>query len=367
MPVNTRARLLAALATVLALAVVAAAVSFVVLRRPNDITITAYFRESNGIYVGNHVDILGLPVGSVASVTPQPGAVRVVLHVPADTKIPQNVQAFIVPPSVISDRYVGLSPAYRSGPTLHDGAVLPLTRTHEPAEFDQLVGSLTTLFNTLGPKEANAKGTVGRLIHVLNGNLQGNGQKIHQTITGLAAATDALTSDRNGIADVITSVDSLTKNLAARDALIGNFNTDLAAASSDLASQRHDITVVIGTLTKALVRLSAFLHRHRADLHGTLRNLVATTNTLLSHQRALIDTLDNLPLAGQNVARVGSQNKIVVQQVTANNDQALAKQLRPICKALPTLCLPLSLPLGPGGLLPLSHQASSVGAVGSGR
>ena len=59
-----------------------------------------------------------------------------------------------------------------------DGYVIPLTRTHEPAEFDQLVGSLTTLFNALGPKEAGANGAVGRLIRVLSANLAGNLQLV---------------------------------------------------------------------------------------------------------------------------------------------------------------------------------------------
>jgi phospholipid/cholesterol/gamma-HCH transport system substrate-binding protein len=242
--------------------------------------------------------------------------------------------------------------------------VLDVERTHEPAEFDQLVGSLTTLFHALGPKEANAKGTVGRLIHVLSGNLDGNGAKIHSTIEGLAGATNALTADRGGLADVITSLDSLTKTLASRDALIGNFNTDLADATSQLAAQRTDITRVVTNLTKGLGRLSAFLHQHRHQLHGTLDNLVSTTNELLAHQRALVESLDNLPLAGQNLARVTDHGSIVVQQVNAAHSQVLSKTLQPVCSALPLLCAPLDLPLArPAGTTP--HSSGSARHVGA--
>jgi phospholipid/cholesterol/gamma-HCH transport system substrate-binding protein len=351
--------LLAATAAVAVVAVQATAAVVIVIRHQRHMTITAYFTESNGIYPGNHVDILGLSVGSVASVTPEPHRVKVVIHLPVGTKVPLNAQAYIVPPSVISDRYVGLSPAWNGGPVLKDDAVLTTARTHVPAEFDDLVGSLTTLFNALGPKEANAKGTVGRLIHVLSGNLDGNGRKIHTTIEGLAGATTALTSDRGGLAAVIKSLDSLARNLAARDNLIGNFNSDLATATTQLASQRSEITKTVTSLTGGLSRLASFLRAHRADLHGTLGNLVATTNELLDHQRALIDTLDNLPLAGQNLSRVVQSGSVVVQQVTASNDQVLTKDLKPLCKALPTLCNALDLPLsapfdrhahGPSGL-----------------
>jgi phospholipid/cholesterol/gamma-HCH transport system substrate-binding protein len=351
-------RLLTGVAAVVVIAIVVAAAVVVVIRHERRMTITAYFTESNGIYPGNHVDILGLAVGSVSSVTPEPHQVKVVLSLPKGTKIPADAQAYIVPPSVISDRYVGLSPAWKSGPTLADGAVLPLAKTHVPAEFDDLVGSLTTLFNALGPKEANAKGTVGRLIHVLSANLNGNGKKIHTTIEGLAGATNALTSDRGGLAAVITSLDTLSKNLAARDALIGSFNSDLASASSQLAAERGDITEVVSNLTEGLLQLSVFLKNHRTELHGTLQDLVATTNTLLAHQRALIDTLDNLPLAGQNITQVDRGGEITVQQVTEGNDPALAGPLKQVCKVLPTLCVPL--------LLPLKSPATTGGSAGLG-
>jgi virulence factor Mce-like protein len=358
-------RLTAIVAAMLVVALVVAAAVVIVIRHQRHLTITAYFTQSNGIYPGNHVDILGLSVGSVASVTPEPGRVKVVLHLPESTKIPADAQAYIVPPSVISDRYVGLSPAWNGGPTLNSGAVLGISRTHVPAEFDDLVGSLTTLFNTLGPKEANAKGTVGRLIHVLSGNLAGNGAKIHTTIEGLAGATGALTADRGGLAAVIKSLDSLAKNLAARDSLIGNFNSDLATATTQLASQRTEITTTIDDLTKGLTRLASFLHAHRNALHGTLDNLVATTNTLLGHQRALIDTLDNLPLAGQNLSRVVDNGSVVVQQVNASNSQVLKKDLAPLCKALPTLCNALEIPLSTPLDRPAQH--SSAGVLGAGR
>jgi phospholipid/cholesterol/gamma-HCH transport system substrate-binding protein len=351
-------RVLTAVAGVAVIAVIAVAVGVVVDRRGNHMHITAYFRESNGIYAGNHVDILGLPVGSVSSITPEPGQVKVVLSLPAGTKIPLSAQAYIVPPSVISDRYVGLSPAYSGrGPVMPDGYVLHLDRTHEPAEFDQLVGSLTTLFNALGPKQAGAKGAVGRLIHVLSQNLDGNGARIHATIEGLSSATAALTSDRGAFTAVISSLDRLSKNLAARDALIGSFNADLAAASSQLAGERNDITRVIDNLSSGLLALASFLRSHRAAMHGDLSDLVATTSVLLQHQRALIETLDNLPLAAQNLGVVEHHGSIVVKNANIGDNLEYRKTIAALCAALRPLCAAL------GGLAtPAATAAPAVSA-----
>jgi virulence factor Mce-like protein len=337
----TRRRLVAAIGAVATIAIVAGAAlaAYHVVTGGKRLYITAYFTESNGIYVGNHVDILGLPVGDVSSVTPEPSEVKVVLSLPAGTKVPVDAQAYIVPPSVISDRYVGLSPAYDgTGPTMPDGYVLPVARTHEPAEFDQLVGSLTTLFNALGPKQAGAKGAVGQLIAVLSKNLAGNGAALHESIEGLSTATGALAEDRGAFADVITNLDRLSTNLAKRVGLISSFESDLAAASSELAKERGDITGVVDSLSTGLLSLATFLKAHRATLHGDLHDLVVTTNVLLQHQRALIETLDDLPLAAQNLARVNHGGAILTRQADLGQNEFFGSEVKKICAVLGPVC-----------------------------
>ncbi|HVT65866.1 MAG TPA: MCE family protein [Mycobacteriales bacterium] len=332
--------LAAATAAIAVIAATALVVALHVVSGGSRIHITAYFNESNGIYAGNHVDILGLPVGSVSSVMPEPSRVKVVLSLPADTKVPLDAEAFIVPPSVISDRYVGLSPAWNgSGPTMPDGYVLPVSRTHEPAEFDQLVGSLTTLFNALGPKEAGAKGAVGRLIKVLSENLDGNGQNIRDSIEGLSSATTALTADGGAFAVLIKNLDSLSQNLASRTAKISSFEADLAAATEELAKERGDITSVVDNLSTGLLALASFIRSHRDALHGDVHDLAIATSVLLRHQRALIETLDNLPLGAQNLARVGRNGAIIVRHADVGQSYVINNQLRAqICAALGPVC-----------------------------
>jgi virulence factor Mce-like protein len=333
---------IAAIALAAVVAVVAGVGITHVLHGGKRMHITAYFTESNGIYAGNHVDILGLPVGSVSSVTPEPQRVKVVLSLPAGTKVPLDAQAFIVPPSVISDRYVGLSPAWNgAGPTMPDGYVLPTTRTHEPAEFDQLVGSLTTLFNALGPRQAGAKGAVGRLISVLSANLAGNGANLRRSIEGLSNATGALTADGGAFAELIKNLDALSNNLAERTGQIGSFESDLAAASGELARERGDITAVVDNLSTGLLALASFVRSHRATLHGDVHDLAVTTSVLLQHQRALIETLDNLPLATQNLSRVAKNGSIIVRHADIGQNQAFNAFAKQICQALGPVCAAL--------------------------
>ena len=72
----------AVIAGVAAIAVVGAGVGTYAATRPASLTITAHFLSAPGLYVGNHVDILGVPVGKITRITPGDRDVAVVLSLP---------------------------------------------------------------------------------------------------------------------------------------------------------------------------------------------------------------------------------------------------------------------------------------------
>ena len=57
---------------------------------PSPMTITARFATAPGLYPGNSVDVLGMPVGTVTKVTPGPTYVTVVMQVPATHADPRR-------------------------------------------------------------------------------------------------------------------------------------------------------------------------------------------------------------------------------------------------------------------------------------
>jgi phospholipid/cholesterol/gamma-HCH transport system substrate-binding protein len=85
--------------------------------------VTAYFNRVIGLYTGNDVRILGVKIGHIDSITPDGSRVKVVMSYDGNDKVPANANAVIVTPSIVSDRYVQLTPAYTSGGTLPDNAV----------------------------------------------------------------------------------------------------------------------------------------------------------------------------------------------------------------------------------------------------
>ena len=70
----------------------------------------------------------------------------------------------IVTPTLVADRFVQLTPAYSSGPTMEDGADIPLPDSGVPVELDRIYASLRDLAEALGPNGVNKDGTLNHLL-----------------------------------------------------------------------------------------------------------------------------------------------------------------------------------------------------------
>src|SRR4051812_35942787 len=124
------------------------------------ITVTAHFPRTVALYAGSSVRVLGVKVGTVTKVRPDGPDVAVTLDLPKDTPIPAAATAVIIPPSLVSDRYVEMTPVFESGDTpIADGAVIDQDHTMTPVELDEILGSLDSLLVALGPEGANKTGS----------------------------------------------------------------------------------------------------------------------------------------------------------------------------------------------------------------
>src|SRR4051812_21388000 len=145
----------------------------------------AYFPLAVHLYPGSDVDVLGVKIGKVTSVTPQATRVKVVMEYDAGRRIPANAQAVVDEPTLVADRVIELTPAYDGGAVLADGAEIPIQRTGIPLELDELTGNLVDLSKALGPEGANKTGALGHAITVGAANLRGEGAQAHTTVTRL--------------------------------------------------------------------------------------------------------------------------------------------------------------------------------------
>jgi len=263
--------------------------------------VTAHFTRVVGIHPGSDVRVLGVAVGEVVAVVPEGRTVRVELRYAAKHAIPAGAHAVIVPPSVVSDRYVQLVPAYTSGPTLADGADLPVGRTAVPLELDDIYRSLDALNIALGPDGANAGGALSDLVGTARRNLDGNGDELHDTLDGLAQALSTVADGRDDLFGTVDNLGQFTAALARSDTAVREFNGRLAAVAELLAAERGDLAAALRNLATALADITAFVRDNRAALTDNVKALADVTGILVRQQRALIDVLDVAPLALSNL------------------------------------------------------------------
>ena len=121
-------------------------------------TYIAYFPNTNGVYTGDEIRILGVAVGTIDKIEPQPNAAKVTFSVESQYSLPADVKAAVLSPSLVTSRAIQLVPVYSGGPKLADGATIPQERTAVPVEWDDLRKQLEKLLPELKAAYDSAQG-----------------------------------------------------------------------------------------------------------------------------------------------------------------------------------------------------------------
>lgn len=349
---------------VLALAVVLTMVT--VMKRSDDQTFTAHFQSATGVYAGDEVRILGVPVGTIESVEPREEDVAVEFRLDTDVKVPADAQAVIVAPSLVSSRYVQLTPQYSGGPTLGDGDVIPVQRTAVPVEFDKIKDELNKLAVDLGPQGVNKDGSLSSFVTTASKALDGRGSDINRTIAELSHTVRVLSSGREDIFTTVRELQKFVTLMARSDAQIREFSTRLASVSGVLAENRAALRNGLAALDLAVKDVHAFVRAHRGRIITTTRGLADVLGIVARERRAVEQTLHAGPNALHNLlaAYHGRENAIAAGLQTTNTHNlnqlicgALAA-LSPAAQPAAALC---SHQLGPllsalSGELPISSE-----------
>ncbi|GAB11801.1 Mce family protein [Gordonia araii NBRC 100433] len=269
-------------------------------------TIDATFKRSVGIYSGTDVKLLGVPVGKVTKVTPDGDKVQVRMRVQRGLKLPADVRAVQVAPSIIADRYVQLTPAYNGGPRAPRDISLSIDQTMVPVEVDELYANLQKLSRSLGPDGVNAKkgekeGVVTEFVRVGADNFRGNGEKLGSAFTNLSKAATTLSDSSGNIVDTIKQLNTFVAALAENDAQVRQFNSQMASFNTFLAGERKQLGQALATLSVALGDVARFVNDNQELLGDTVRSLQPTAKTLRDNQESLKEIFTVLPVTVSNL------------------------------------------------------------------
>jgi phospholipid/cholesterol/gamma-HCH transport system substrate-binding protein len=263
--------------------------------------ITAYFTTATAIYPGDEVRVSGVKVGSIRSIQPLGTQAKMTLDVDRGVPIPADAKAIIVAQNLVAARYVQLTPAYRtSGPVMSDGAVIPVERTAVPVEWDEVKTQLMRLATDLGPNSTVSTPSVSRFIDSAANALQGNGDKLRQTLTQLSGVGRILANGSGNIVDIIKNLQIFVTALRDSNVQIVQFNDRLATLTSVVNDSRSELDAALTELSTAVSEVQRFIAGTRDQTSEQISRLADVTQILADQHMALENVLHSAPNALSN-------------------------------------------------------------------
>lgn len=314
-------------------------------------TVTAWFPRAVALYESSDVRVLGLVAGEITGVDVVGSRVKVTMRVNDDVPLPRDVNAMIVPQSLIGERYVQLFPAWKQGEArLRPGAVIPEARTSIPVEPDEALAALKKFLDTLDPT------ATGEVVKNLAADLQGTGEDLNRALDSLASLTSTVASKDREITHIIDQFDGFTATLRTREQQLGTVLDRFAQLTGLLAEERRSIESLVRNLGAVSNDAVDLVSEHGAALDRDIRTLTRTLQSVNANLDSVKQVLDAGPAmaTGLQQAHDPVYHRIDLRtQFTPLAQQALLKVLGPLGVPLgEVVCLPVDVDCKPNDVQP---------------
>ena len=298
--------------------------------------VSAIFPTASQLFVGSEVRVLGVPVGRVSGLTPLGDVVRVDMEVDGDRPLPSDVQAALVPVTLLGERVIQLDPPYTGGPKF-DGGTIPIERTAVPAEVDQVLRSFQEFASALDER------VLAELIDTAAETLDGQGEGLN-TLVGQGADTIEILADASGeLNALVDELGELNATLATRDEKIGRTLERLSVVMQTFAEEKDDIIGSISELRRLTEELRPLVDEHTDPLIDDLEVLTTTLSTVNRNLDQVSDTYAaGKRLTGEFGKRVHDFDDGMVKLNNKGEELVAAIELR-LVERLVGLCIRLDI------------------------
>lgn len=339
--------------------------------QPSPISLTADFADTTGLYVGNEVQYLGVPIGHVVGIDPEGTQMAVRMQIDAGSRIPRDAGAQIMQSALLTDRYVDLGPAYTGGPMLASGAVIGVEHTRSPINIDDLSRAVNDLVNALSTPGATSpqNSSIGRLVHAAAQQFDGNGGRIHDLLVSSQAALGTLNGNSPDITAITNNLAQLTEILNQRNQSLRDFGTGVSQATAALASQGSGLTQTIVALQQLTDQVQSFVQDNKSTLVADLQKAASVASALEAEQGDLARIFDLMPTGAENIVRAYDPALGAIRVSLAARNQTVFSSVMRYATCVTyfgSICASLMNPQGTGPLDQLFNVAAGLipGSVG---
>jgi phospholipid/cholesterol/gamma-HCH transport system substrate-binding protein len=262
----------------------------------------AVFRDVTGLNVGDDVDIAGVRVGDVTSISVYARDKALVgFDVQAGRTLPVSVTATIKYLNLVGQRYIELGQG--AGPVsrvLPQGGTIPEAHTTPALDLTVLFNGFQPLFQALSP------GNVNQLSAEIIGVFQGESPNITALVASIGSLTTALATRDQVIGQVIDNLNAVLHTVGTRSGELSNLVTTLQELVSGLAADRQPIGSAISAIAGLSSATAGLLQVARPPLSQDITQLGRVAGNLAANTPTVNTFLKNLPLKMSQIARTAS-------------------------------------------------------------
>lgn len=300
--------------------------------------LVAYFPRAVSLYPSSQVRVLGLPAGSVDRVDVVGTQVKVTMSIENDIPVPKNVKAVITPQSLIGERYIQLSPAWKQGDDKATNG-MEIHDTVVPVEPDEALAELKKFLDSLDPNG------LGRLINNAADDLNGQGATLNHALDQVSQLVSTFAAKDQQLADIVDNFDKFTATLQTRETQLGDVLATFSQATQVLADERQGIENLLAGLASLSANGLQLVSKHADQLRTDLDTLTRLAQSIDSNLDGLSKLLDSGPTLVKGI--LGAYNPTArAVNLRQNWGPLVESVLGPVVKGvlpgatLPTPCTP---------------------------
>ncbi|MHB1987341.1 MAG: MCE family protein [Acidimicrobiales bacterium] len=263
---------------------------------PSTISSTAYFNDVGNLVAGAPVDMAGISIGSVQSISLVGSRAKVVMSIARSARVPNDVSARAEQSTVLGEEVVELvAPKAPSSGALGPGTSRLLannsviTSTSLVPGIEQFVSGGTAVLGSIGTSQ------LASLVNAGGQGFGGQALELRRLIANLNTVMAGYASRDGQIRALVASMSRLSASLAPHASANAQAISNLAKTVAVLDAQSHNFLHLLRGLDNLSVEGRSLLTRQLDAIDFQFTGLAGVTGTLDQQQAAVAELLREIP------------------------------------------------------------------------
>jgi phospholipid/cholesterol/gamma-HCH transport system substrate-binding protein len=246
-------------------------------------TYTAMIENTAGLKSGEDVEISGVSVGQVRSVSLDGDQVKVRFTVKNGIKLGSLTTGTVKVATLLGTHYFQLDPL--GGGSLANDTI-PVSRTSVPYNLQDVLDKGNSQLGKLDPV------ALANMLTAITDTIGPAEDDIGPALTGVARLSDAVAARSDQTGQLLTAAQSVTNQLSDSSADLIQLMKQTNLVVGEVTARRAAIHKLLVETTALSTNLTGVITRSRADIQPALSNLNLVLTTLRAQDKALKHVLD---------------------------------------------------------------------------